>query len=71
MAAASIGLVMTPHLNETDQAIIRELREGRNVPSNIADEIEKSNQYVRERMLRLEEHGLVRNIGRGVYELVE
>ena len=59
------------NLNETDQAIIAELREGRNVPSNIADEIGRNQQYTRDRIARLEEHGVVRNVGRGVYELVE
>ena len=72
MAAVTIGQPMTDiHLNDTDRAIIAELREGRNIPSNIADEIDRTQQYTRERIARLEEHGLVRNVGRGVYELVE
>ena len=72
MAATTIGQPMTDvHLNPTDQAIIEELREGRNLPSNIAEDIGKSRQYVVERMLRLEELGVVRNLGRGLYELAE
>lgn len=58
-------------LNETDEAIIEILQEGRNVPANIADELDVSRQYVQQRLRRLREHGYVSNIGRGVYELEE
>lgn len=58
-------------LNDTDEMIISKLREGRNLPSNIAAEIDVTRQYVSERMGRLREHGIVRNIGNGVYELTE
>jgi predicted transcriptional regulator len=58
-------------LNDTDEAIIDKLREGRNLPSNIAAELDVTRQYVSERMGRLREHGIVRNIGNGVYELTE
>lgn len=58
-------------LNRTDILIIEELGEGRNVPSNIADAIEKNQQYVRDRLTRLEEWSVVHNLGRGVYELNE
>jgi len=58
-------------LNETDRLILDELHDGRNVPANIADELDVSRQYVQQRLRRLREHGYVRNIGRGVYELVE
>jgi len=58
-------------LNDTDRLILDELHDGRNVPANIADELDVSRQYVQQRLRRLREHGYVRNIGRGVYELVE
>lgn len=58
-------------LNGADLEIIEALREGRNVPANLADELDYSRQYVQNRITRLREHGIVRNIGRGVYELVE
>jgi predicted transcriptional regulator len=58
-------------LNETDQRIIEQLRDGRNVPANLADELNFSRQYIQQRLQRMEEHGIVSNIGRGVYELTE
>lgn len=58
-------------LNEADGKILNLLAEGRNVPANIADELDYSRQYVQNRITRLREHGYVTNIGRGVYELVE
>lgn len=58
-------------LNETDDRIIQILHEGRNVPANIAEELDFSRGYVQQRLKRLEEHGYVTNIGRGVYELVD
>lgn len=56
-------------LNEADLELISALQEGRNVPANLADDIGYSRQYVQNRLTRLREHGIVRNIGRGVYEL--
>jgi DNA-binding Lrp family transcriptional regulator len=58
-------------LNETDENIISKLDEGRNVPANIAEELDLSRQYVQQRLRRLEEHGHVQNIGRGVYEMID
>ena len=58
-------------LNEADGKILNLLAEGRNVPANIADELDYSRQYVQNRITRLREHGYVTNVGRGVYELVE
>ena len=57
-------------LNDTDLQLLECLAEGRNVPANIADELDFSRQYIQQRLKRLEEHGYVQNIGRGVYELV-
>lgn len=58
-------------LNETDEKVISKLEEGRNVPANIAEELGLSRQYVQQRLQRLEEHGHVQNIGRGVYEMID
>ena len=58
-------------LNETDKKVISKLEEGRNVPANIAEELGLSRQYVQQRLRRLEEHGHVQNIGRGVYEMID
>ena len=45
-------------LNETDKNIISKLED-------------LSRQYVQQRLRRLEEHGHVQNIGRGVYEMID
>lgn len=58
-------------LNEADVEILLALRKGRNVPANLADDLGYSRQYVQNRLTRLREHDIVRNIGRGVYELVD
>ncbi|MFA9503247.1 hypothetical protein ACERIM_10745 [Natrinema sp. H-ect1] len=58
-------------LNGADKAIIGALREGRNIPSNLADELDYSREYVSSRLKRLREHEIVKNIGGGVYELIE
>ncbi|MFD1562802.1 hypothetical protein ACFR99_04490 [Haloarchaeobius amylolyticus] len=56
---------------EIDDKILDVLTEGRNVPSNIADELDVTRQYVQQRLQLLEAADYVQNIGRGVYELVE
>lgn len=58
-------------LSDTDKAVLEILDEGRNAPSNIADQLDFTRQYVQQRLRRLEEHGHVRNIGSGVYEIVD
>jgi len=57
-------------LNPADKQVISVLREGRNVAANIADETGYERQYITSRLRRLQEHGVVENIGKGVYELV-
>ena len=58
-------------LNPTDRAILEMLREGRCTPSYIADEYGYSRQNVTNRLNRLVEHGDVRKVHTGLYELVE
>ena len=58
-------------LSDTDEAILEILEEGRNIPSNIADRLGFSRQYVQRRLKRLEEHGHLHNIGGGVYEITD
>jgi len=58
-------------LRDVDHAILDALHAGRNIPANLADDAGLTRQYVQQRLKRLEEHGYVRNIGRGVYELVD
>lgn len=63
--------ILAMDLNETDKAILDMLADGRNVPANIADELDVSRQYIHQRMKLLETADNIQNIGRGVYELVE
>lgn len=58
-------------LKPVDEQILDVLHEGRNVPSNIADEIDVSRQWATQRLQQMESADYVRNVGRGVYELVE
>jgi len=58
-------------LSDTDKAVLDILEEGRNIPSNIADRLGFSRQYVQRRLQRLEEHGHLENIGGGLYELCD
>lgn len=56
---------------EIDDKILDELHDGRNVPSNLADELDVTRQYVSQRLALLEAADHVHNVGRGVYELVD
>ena len=58
-------------LNPTDRAILDELGEGRCTPAYIAERHEYSKGNVRNRLTRLVEHGHVRKLGGGLYELVD
>lgn len=62
-------------LTETDFLILKQLREGRNLATNIAVEIDRSRKYVNGRMPYLLDYGLVRKVGpvedAGLYELTE
>lgn len=58
-------------LNPADEAIIEQLRGGRNLAANLARETDYSRQYVSDRLVRLREHGVVLNVGSGLYELVD
>jgi predicted transcriptional regulator len=53
----------------TDQLILEELQDGRNLGANIAEEIDRHRKTVTKRLNQLEDYELVENIGRGVYEI--
>lgn len=59
----------------TDKLILQKLTEGRNVAANIAAEIDRSRNYINQRMGLLYDYDLVRKIGplenSGLYELTE
>jgi len=80
MAAKSTeSMGLSPRqLNEVDTALLDYLREGRATPrvlnqwivdDGLRDEL--STGYVNQRLRRLEEHDHLRNLGGGLYELVD
>ena len=58
-------------LNPTDNAILDMLREGRCSPTYIAEQKDYSRQNVTNRLGRLVEHGHVRKLAPGLYELAD
>lgn len=58
-------------LNKADKTLLDRLRDGRNVPANLATDTGYHRQYIYERLKRLAEHGVVRNVGNGVYEIID
>lgn len=59
-------------LNDADEAILRELRNGRGTAAFLDRRIEWSREYITQRLRRLEEHGVVENLeDTGLYELCE
>lgn len=58
-------------LGPADEALLDLLHEGRITAPYAADETGYSLQYVRDRLTRLVEHGNVRKIYEGLYELVD
>jgi len=57
--------------SDTELAILDTLEEGRGTPGYIADQIDKSQPYVRDRLKDLVRLGLVEKVHRGLYELAE
>jgi len=62
-------------LTETDFLILSVLRDGRNIPANIALDIDRARNYINQRMPYLLDYGLVEKIGpyedSGLYELTD
>lgn len=58
-------------LNNADKRILTVLRQGRNLPQNIAHELDYSRQYVQNRLQMLKAADYVENIGGGLYELAD
>lgn len=64
-------------LNDADEAILDALTEGREeghpwgrqLPKNLADDLDYSRQYIQNRLQILSAGGFVRNIGGGLYEV--
>jgi biotin operon repressor len=58
-------------LNDADERILDTLAGGRNLPQNIARELDYSRQYVQNRLQMLKAADYVENVGGGLYELVD
>jgi len=58
-------------LNDADERILDTLAGGRNLPQNIARELDYSRQYVQNRLQMLKAADYVKNVGGGLYELVD
>lgn len=57
-------------LNGADEAILSELEEGRVTAAYLSGQIDWSREYITQRLRRLEEHGVVENLGQtGLYAL--
>lgn len=54
---------------DTELGILDMLEEGRCTPAYIAEELEVSQEYVRDRLRDLKRLGLVEQVHRGLYEL--
>lgn len=67
-----MSMVLTEdRINPTDRAIVQELRGGRCTPSFIAERAGYSSGNIRNRLVRLAEHGHVNVYSGGLYELVD
>lgn len=73
--ATNSGLLMAwqarEDLSETERDILEMLEEGRCTPAYVAEEIDRSQEYVRERLRELARLGIVDNVHRGLYELAD
>jgi len=75
MSGVAYRLAMSrPDINEsefteTELAIIEMLGGGRCTPSYLSDELDVTQEYVRQRLAELKRLGLVRKVHRGLYEL--
>jgi uncharacterized coiled-coil DUF342 family protein len=58
-------------LNDADEQILGWLIQGRNLPQNLADELDYSRQYVQNRLQMLKAADLVENLGGGLYEITD
>lgn len=56
---------------EAELAILDMLEEGRCTPSYIADQVDVTPEYVRDRLRDLKRLGLVKKVHRGLYEKAE
>ena len=58
-------------LNEADHEILDELHKGRASPSYLAEQTGIEQTYINQRLRRLDEHGHVENLARGLWEIAD
>jgi len=69
MAVQDRPVLDAEQLNDADEQILDVLREGRATPALVSDVADLGRSYVSQRLIRLEEHGNVDELVRGLYEL--
>ena len=63
---------MEPRLNETDRAIIREIRDnGRATTTLVANVIDVSRPYVSDRITRMREHDFLTEVAPNLYDVTQ
>ncbi|SEH60890.1 Winged helix-turn-helix DNA-binding [Halopenitus malekzadehii] len=67
----SVTSKVAHELNDADKLILDELAEGRNLSQNLANELGYSRQYIHNRLQMLKAADYVKNVGGGLYELVD
>lgn len=58
-------------LTDTERDILKMLEDGRCTPAYIANELDRSQEYIRERLREMKRLGLVTQVYRGLYEIGE
>ena len=71
MGAKQATVLEPRQLNEADEKILDQLHQGRVSPGYVDAKTDVEQTYVSQRLRRLEEHGHVRNLSRGLWELVD
>lgn len=56
-------------LTDTEVNILKKLEEGRATPAYLASELDRSQEYIRERLRELKRLELVEQVHRGLYEI--
>jgi len=62
---------VAPEYADTDAGILELLADGRITPRYAAAELDRQQPYISQRLKRLLEHGHVRRVDRGLYELTD
>lgn len=70
VCAISVVAKVAHEPNDADEKILDQLASRRNLPQNLANELGYSRQYVQNRLQILKAAGYVKNVGGGLYELV-